>query len=186
KTMHSFINLRTPGILAVLSLVMCLSAASAQAQVNCTTLAHWSATAPPVNQIHIFCGEWDGTRPKGFHSRPGGLDPVTVGTFAITQPANAQGIYGASWSYAAHPTPSKYSTMFPDTCSTAQVLNSIAYAALNPTACPSTAPTWAWCGPSRPSGGNAANYCSSANGTVFTIAGASLGNGNVNTAFPVM
>lgn len=182
------IRLGTPGVTAALSLVMLLSTACAHAQVNCAALPHWSGTVPAVNQTHIFCGEWDaaGGRPKGFHSRPGGLDPATVGNFAITQPANAQGVYGGLWDYAGHPVPQKFSTMFPDGCSQNQVIASIVYAALNPAPCPPGAPAWAWCGPSRPAVGPFANYCSGTNGTALTIAGASLGNGNVNTAFPLM
>jgi Bacterial EndoU nuclease len=174
--------------LALLSHVPVLATAS-QVQLDCSTLAPWTKrpTPPQVNQIHVFCGEWKHNAPRGFHSRPGGLDPNTVVGFTITRPANAQGIYGGSWNYTGRPQPAKSSTMFPDTCSMSQVLNSIVYAAGNRTRCPANAPRWAVCGPNRPQsalhGSDA--FCHSSNGTVFLIALARLRNGDVITAFPL-
>lgn len=158
--------------------------APAGAQINCTTLPHWSSTTPRINQTHVFCGEWSGSRPKGFHSRPNGLNPSTVASFTISNPPNAQGIYDGQWTYAGHPTPTKFSTMFPDSCTQDRVVNSIVYAATYPTSCPGGAPTWAKCGPNKPAS-NTGNYCQAANGTIFTIAFATLSNGDVNTAFPL-
>jgi hypothetical protein len=164
-------------------------ATAGQGAVGCATLARWTERPKPpqVNQVHVFCGEWKQSAPRGFHSRPGGLDPETVARFTITQPANAQGIYGGSWSYTGHPRPPKFSTMFPDTCSMQQVLNSIAYAASQPTRCPANAPHWAVCGPNRPKSASqsAGPFCESSNGTTFIIAMARLSNGRVNTAFPL-
>jgi len=171
-------------VAAVFCAVTLLTLCPAVAQINCAALPQWSATAPPVNQVHIFCGEWNGG-PKGFHSRPGGLNPATVTNFTVNQPANTQGIYSGIWEYVGHPGVTKFSTMFPDACSQSQVLQSILYAAAHPIACPAGAPFWAWCGNNAPLGGGGI-YCNSANGTVFVIAGASLANGNVNTAFPLM
>uniref|UniRef100_A0ACD5H622 EndoU domain-containing protein n=1 Tax=Desertifilum tharense IPPAS B-1220 TaxID=1781255 RepID=A0ACD5H622_9CYAN len=57
----------------------------------------------------------------------------------MTQPPNAQGIYGVQWRHRDG-SASKFSTFFPDRCSKQQVLNSIAYAATHPIACPATAP----------------------------------------------
>ncbi|NER38046.1 MAG: EndoU domain-containing protein [Oscillatoria sp. SIO1A7] len=159
---------------------------TARPQVNCSRLSHWSGSNPPVSQTHIFCGEWDSrrSRPKGFHSRPNGINPRTVANFRITQRANSQGIYGATWSYAGQSGKTKFSTMFPDRCSQQQVLKSILYAAAHRQSCPSSAPNWAWCGPSAPAP-KAQRYCNGNNGSVFSIAGASLRNGNINTAFPL-
>ena len=159
---------------------------AATAQVNCARLSHWSASRPPVSQTHIFCGEWDSRRgrPKGFHSRPNGTNPRTVTNFRITQRANSQGIYGATWSYAGQSGRTKFSTMFPDRCSQQQVLNSILYAAANRQSCPGSAPDWAWCGRSAPAP-QAERYCTGDDDRIFTIAGASLRNGNINTAFPL-
>lgn len=120
--------------------------------VNCDRLPHWSnfASGPQVNQPHIFCGEFSNGRPKGFHSRPGGTNPRTVARFQVTQPPNRRGIYGVRWSHGADPSREKFSTMFPDRCSQAQVLESIRYAARNQISCPGGAPDWAWCGYNRP------------------------------------
>ncbi len=159
-------------------------ACAAPSQVNCANIAHWSSTNPPVNQTHIFCGEWSQNRPKGFHSRPGGLTPNTVENFKITQSANNQGIYGGTWNYSGHSSQTKFSTMFPDSCTQTQVLNSIIYAATHQQNCPSNAPRWAWCGSNAPSA-NAENYCKSNNNSLFTIAGAFLNDGKINTAFPL-
>ena len=157
--------------------------------VDCTTLAHWTKRPKPpqVNQAHVFCGEWKQNAPGGFHSRPGGLAPKSVTRFTITQPANAKGIYGGSWSYTDHPRSSKFSTMFPDACSMPQVLNSIVYAATHPSRCPANAPHWAVCGPNRsPSTvAGAGPFCAANDGTIFLIALAKLRDGRVNTAFPL-
>jgi hypothetical protein len=156
-----------------------------QAQIDCAQLPHWSATQPPINQTHIFCGEWSNNKPKGFHSRPGGQTPATVGHFVVTQQPNAKGIYGGNWQYAGHAQPSKASTMYPDSCTQAQVLASVNYAVQHRVAhCPHGAPGWAQCGPNAPNGGGAA-YCEAVDHTNFTIAFARLGNGNLNTAFPL-
>jgi hypothetical protein len=174
--------------MAVLCCVPCLAGAG-EVAVDCTTLARWTKrpSPPRVNQIHVFCGEWKHNAPRGFHSRPGGLDPDSVTRFTITQPANTQGIYGGSWSYTGHPQPSKFSTMFPDTCPMQQVLNSIVYAATNLIRCPANTPHWAVCGPNRPTSTaqSAGPFCEANDGTIFLIAMAKLSNGNVNTAFPL-
>ncbi len=160
--------------------------APAHSQVRCASLSHWTrfAQPPQVNQMHIFCGEVKRDRPVGFHSRPNGNTPNTVTNLQITQPANAQGLYGIRWSPRTKPAASKFSTMFPDRCSRDQVLQSILYAASHPTPCPSGAPNWAWCGTNSPTPATTA-YCQANNRTPFVIAGASLDNGNINTAFPL-
>jgi Bacterial EndoU nuclease len=177
--------------ITAMALLSCVPvfATAGQVAIDCTTMARWTKRPKPpqVNQVHVFCGEWKHDTPKGFHARPGGLDPETIARFTITQPANAQGIYGGAWSYTGHPQSPKFSTMFPDACSMPQVLNSIAYAARHPTRCPANAPDWAVCGPNRPTSGaqHADHFCDSSNGTVFLIAMAKLDNGHVNTAFPL-
>jgi hypothetical protein len=175
-------------VLGVLAVAAVLAGADdARAQINCAALPQWSATVPPVNQTHVYCGEWDAAnqRPKGYHSRPGGQNPAGI-VVLQTNPANAQGVYSITWEFIAHPGRSKFSTMFPDACTQAQVLTSIVYAANHPApACPPGAPAWATCGPSRPNAPPYAAYCSGANATALTIAFALLPNGNVNTAFPV-
>jgi hypothetical protein len=166
-----------------------LPADAGEAAINCVTLAPWTnyPTPPQVHQLHVFCGEWKQNTPRGLHARPGGLNPVTVDRFTITQVANAQGIYGGSWIYTGHPHPPKFSTMFPDDCTMSQVLHSIVYAARHATRCPAHAPRWAVCGPNRPPSASpsAGLFCDSSNGRIFLIAMAKLSDGRVNTAFPL-
>jgi hypothetical protein len=165
------------------------AAGGATSNLDCAKLAHWTdyARLPQVNQVHVFCGEWKRQAPTGFHSRPGGLIPHTVASFTITQPANAQGVYGASWSYAGRSQAVKFSTMFPDDCSMRQVLNSIVYAATHPRRCPAHAPRWAVCGPNRPAsaGSEPDAFCAADDGSMFLIALAKLSGGRVNSAFPL-
>ncbi|NIY75782.1 EndoU domain-containing protein [Thalassospira sp. HF15] len=169
-----------------------LGNASVQAQVVCPAKPHWSATTPPINIDHVFCGEVDGNRAKGFHSRPGGINPASVADVKITQEPNASGVFGATVTlvnpHGANP--SKFSTMFPDSCSQAEVEKSILHAFDNPVACPAGAPHWASCGLNRPGGGPAEGYCvGSSSETGFYIAFATLSHGanagNINTAFPL-
>ena len=161
---------------------------SVASETNCAEISHWSATDPPINQQHVFCGEWNQrkNRPAGFHSRPTGQNPATVGALKITQQPNAVGLYGVRWSYAGHPDREKFSSMFPDTCNQDQILKSIAYAANHPGTCPDGAPRWAKCGPNKPDG-DSQGYCEASDGSIFTIAFATLRNSNkVNTAFPLV
>jgi Bacterial EndoU nuclease len=177
--------------LLAMAILHCMSfgAGASEVAVDCTELPRWTKRPKPpqVNQTHVFCGEWKHNAPGGFHSRPGGLDPKSVTAFTITQTANAKGIYGGSWSYTGHPQSAKFSTMFPDTCSMSQVLNSIVYAATHPTRCPLNAPHWAVCGPNRPTSTiqDSDPFCAANDGTIFLIAMAKLSNGRVNTAFPL-
>ena len=56
-------------ILCLAALIVLGLAATASAQPNCNAAGPlWSATAPPVNQRHIFCGEIVNSQPKGYHS----------------------------------------------------------------------------------------------------------------------
>jgi hypothetical protein len=154
----------------------------------CGKISHWSDTSPPINQQHVFCGEWNKrkNRPVGFHSRPGSNNPATVGRLKITQQPNAEGLYGVRWSYAGHPDRPKFSSMFPDTCSRDQVLKSIVYAARHPKSCPDGAPHWMKCGSNKPrSDGD--GYCEALDGSVFKIGFATLRNSSkINTAFPIV
>jgi len=161
---------------------------SVASEMDCAGISHWSETDPPVNQQHVFCGEWNKrkNRPAGFHSRPAGANPSTVGTLKITQQSNARGLYGVRWSYAGHPDREKFSSMFPDTCSREHVLKSIVYAANHPRPCPGGAPRWAKCGPNKPTRGGQ-GYCEAPDKSIFTIAFAKLRSGHkINTAFPLV
>jgi hypothetical protein len=175
--------------LTVILLIGCIFfAASGESEVNCAGLSQWSATHPPVNQQHVFCGEWNKrkNRPAGFHARPGGDTPAPVGALKMSQQPNTQGLYGVRWSYTGHSGREKFSSMFPDTCTDDQILKSIVYAATHPKPCPDGAPRWAKCGANKPAGG-VNGYCEAWDQTLFTIAFATLkNNGNVNTAFPIV
>ena len=141
-----------------------------------------------MNQNHVFCGEWGGSRPKGFHSRPGGEDPATVGNVRNVTAPNAVGIYDLEWSYSGHPGIWKGSTMYPDDCSQQQVLNSIVYAANNTVACVPAVP-WGSCGMNRPDPvPEGSDYCVGTEGAArWQIRFATIEvdeETRVNTAFP--
>ena len=173
---------------AILLTGLIFFAGSVDSEMGCTGISHWSQTDPPVNQKHVFCGEWNNRkkRPAGFHSRPAGEAPATIGTLKITQNPDPKGLYGVRWSYTGHPASEKFSSMFPDTCSRDQVLKSIVYAAKHSKRCPAGAPRWARCGPNKPPG-ETIGYCRAADDSVFAIAFATLKSSNkVNTAFPLV
>jgi len=175
-------------ISAILLVGLIILAGSVGSEMDCAGISHWSKTDPPVNQQHVFCGEWNKrkNRPAGFHSRPTGDNPATVDTLKVTQIPDEKGLYGVRWSYAGHPEREKFSSMFPDTCSQGQVLKSIVYAANHPEPCPAGAPRWAKCGPSKPTGGSQ-DYCQASDNSNITIAFARLRNSNkINTAFPLV
>lgn len=142
----------------------------------------WSATNPPVNTRHVFCGEVDGAqhRPKGFHSNQL-LAESTVVT-AINNIRNVRnGIYDADVSFAAPAQPNvKMSTFFPDACTVGQITASIVYAVTHQVG---PHPQWGVLGPSAPQAG-AAGYCLDSTGSAFEIRMGLLQNGDVNTAFP--
>lgn len=145
---------------------------------------HYGA-APEINKEHIFCGEISGHLAKGFHARPDGNNPATVAQFDITQPANAQDIYGGIAHLDIHGEQAqKFSTMFPDRCDQEEVLNSVLYAYHHQIACPAGAPNWASCGDSNPVVADGTPRCDGVGGA-YTIAFATLANGNINTAFPL-
>ena len=187
------IVLKIPAKLSIFVMLLLLVGLSfftgpAASETDCEDIAHWSDTNPPVNQLHVFCGEWNQrkNRPAGYHSRPGGKNPATVRRLKITQRPNTKGLYGVRWSYAGHSGRQKFSSMFPDTCSREQVLKSIIYAAKHQKSCPPGAPHWTRCGSNRPAN-NSEGYCEALDGTFFTIGFAILRDSNkINTAFPIV
>ena len=140
-------------ILPALALVGLLSAQPASAEVDCDVLPEFITVDMPdgqevtINQRHIFCGEVRDFRAVGFHAQPNGETPNTVifddqtreTTYQVLVQNQwvANGIYDL-WDFliaedgeaqAAYP---KYrSTMFPDHCSQEEVIDAIAYAALD-------------------------------------------------------
>ncbi|SFP61016.1 EndoU nuclease [Nitrosomonas cryotolerans] len=170
-------------------LVLFLLPLTVQAEINCSTLPRWVTlhNGLQINQQHIFCGEWRKDRPKGFHSRPNGLNPSTIAYFTIQDSPNAAGVYTGRWSYQHRLNKNKFSSMFPDHCSIEQVLNSISYAsAYSSPHCPSGSPDWLTCGQNKPpiTEENSIQFCS-INNQSFTIAFARLKDGRINTAFPI-
>jgi len=186
---HRIISMLSGWIITGLFLLS-LSPSMVNAQVDCSALPHWKTLENQleINQKHVFCGEWDRNRAKGFHSRPDGINPSTVAAFTVQDKPNAAGIYTGRWSYKGRDGRNKFSSMFPDSCSVKQVLNSIAYAAEHQYKCPGGAPNWAQCGPNQPNmGANevvADKYCAVGNQR-FTISFAPPRSGRINTAFPL-
>jgi len=179
--------------LASLTSIVCFSfyTATVHAEaVDCTNLPHWTDnTAIPINQVHVFCGEWRRDKPKGFHARPHGKNPSTVESLKITQHPNAQGLYGVRWKYEGQSQRSKFSSLFPDSCSYTQIITSIEYAAQHPKSCPTGSPSWTKCGDNKPRSHTSktnTDYCHANDESLFTIAYATLRNGKINTAFPIM
>jgi hypothetical protein len=170
-------------------LILFLFPLSASAGVDCATLPHWVTlkNGLQMNQKHVFCGEWKDNRPKGFHSRPAGVNPMTVRGFTVQDPPDSAGIYTGKWSHKNDPGRSKFSSMFPDNCSAGQVLNSISYASAHPERnCPEGSPHWVKCGKNRPASDTKElpDYCSH-NGEFFLIGFATPKDNRINTAFPL-
>jgi len=129
---------------------------------------HWSNSTPAINLRHVFEGEINRKgKPVGFHSRPGGVDPVTARLVRIQDKPNRAGIYtatievkdGGQWKQ-------KFSSFFPDSMSPTDVEQSIHNAYRN-SSNPKKQP---WKGPS---------------GHGFDVQGYTLSRGDINTAFPV-
>lgn len=159
----------------------------AGAAIDCGQLPHEAVkNGMKINQAHVFCGEWKNGAPKGFHARPKGENPSTVKQFRVQDRPNAAGIYTGKWTHADSTGQEKFSTIFPDSCSAEQVLNSIAYAATHQESCPSGAPDWSRCGKNRPEAAakDRTDYCGSGSPR-FVIAFAPPQKGFINTAFPL-
>ena len=130
----------------------------------------WSKTTPEINLVHIFAGEINRRgRPTGFHSRPGGKDPATARVLAIKAQPNQSGVYTARveiFDKREKRWKEKFSTMFPDSMSRQQVIDTILYAWKHRKK--GKKPRWE--GPS---------------GKGFLIQGYTNRRGNINTAYPL-
>jgi hypothetical protein len=111
-----------------------VTATTASAQVACPQAN--SPGAPAVNNQSIFCGDVSGqpNRAKGFHSRPGGLNPNSVSSIGapIAIPSAPTGIYrlqNFNITQNGVTRVKAISVMFPDACSQAAVLAAIRNAA---------------------------------------------------------
>ena len=186
---------RPVSIVAPIAASICLLLAGtsgASAQIQC-----WmgpSAGPPIVNDPHIFCGEIrqraNGTfYATGFHSRPGGINPVGPGGAAIigngavgpAAPGAPAGIYrlnNFTITQGGVTRTKALSTMFPDACNQASVLVAIRNA-LAAAIVAGHVPPGQFNGLSD--GGGA---CTAGGGAQFNITGFTNANGDVLTAYP--
>jgi hypothetical protein len=178
-------------LFAALAVALCatfvIDARPAMAQVACPVGNIVNAGLPTINGDHVFCGEISGNV-KGFHSRPGGINPANAGiaNVVVTAAPNAMGIYNISFDKNGHH--KTISTMFPDSCTQQEVENSILYAEANRVTCPIGAQGWASCGMNRPDPvlPTQGPYCEGDDDTNrFYVQFGLLGNGTINTAFPL-
>lgn len=192
-TVHRVLRLFAGGaMIAIVFVAFGNLVASASAQVACPTQQGWSATTPPVNLDHVFCGEIRSNgSATGFHARPNAINPTTVVSVDVTQSPNASGIYAGTVTLRNPngPDPRKFSSIFPDDCSLDQVTASILYAFENRQACPAGSPRWWKCGSNRPDPlalEDAERFCVGDDRTSrFLIAIGMLRDGRINTAFPL-
>lgn len=164
----------------------------ASAQIQC-----WmgpSAGPPIVNDPHIFCGEIrqraDGSfYATGFHSRPGGVNPVTfagaaiigngaVGPAAPGAPAGIYRLTNFTITQNGVTRTKALSTMFPDACTQASVLVAVRNALAAALAAGHVPPG----NFNGPSGGGGA--CTAGGGAPFNITGFTNANGDILTAYP--
>ncbi len=137
---------------------------------NSPTQSHqkWSSTNPEINLWHIFEGEINRKgKPVGYHSRPGGIDPANARIASIKDGPNKVGVYTATIEIRdGNQWKSKFSSFFPDSMSSTEVINAV-LAAYKNSDNPKKQP---WQGPS---------------GLGFNIQGYTTSRGGINTAFPV-
>ncbi|MEQ8601856.1 MAG: EndoU domain-containing protein [Marivibrio sp.] len=148
-----------------------------------------SATEPPVNRAHLFCGEVNRRdRGTGFHHRPGGESPSSARIARIVDRNEATGVYvadgveifdGDRWRAKRH-----ISSFYPDACTPAEVVASVAHAAANAVC---AYPNGKWRGLSAPAA-NAEGFCLGDDGSVLTLEGywRSRERRIVRTAWPLV
>ncbi|MFM2477353.1 EndoU domain-containing protein [Celerinatantimonas sp. MCCC 1A17872] len=170
-----------------------ITAMSATASIYCPSLPQWSQpiNAMKVNQHHIFCGEINKKgNAVGFHSMPGGDSPST---FIMAEQASApaaSGVYVLKkilLKINGKQVTKSYSSMYPNSCTVAQIEKSIVYAYQHNNGHCTSGVTWAFCGPSAPLGDNSNSYCIGDNGKPLTLATAvdNADKSKINTGFPV-
>jgi hypothetical protein len=128
----------------------------------------WSSTNPEINLWHIFEGEINRSgKPVGYHSRPGGIDAPNARIVSMKDGPNRLGVYTATIEIRdGNQWKSKFSSFFPDSMSSAEVVDAVLTAYKNSDN-PKKQP---WQGPS---------------GLGFNIQGYTTSRGGINTAFPV-
>lgn len=157
---------------------------AAEAANDCTDRRfHWSADDPQINLRHLFCGETRRGRPRGFHSiRLVATARLIRGVGHHTEEGG--GIYSAVVEFADGSR--KLSTFFPDHCTLAQIVRSVAHAAANISG---RHRAWGEIGFSAPAPathqrGDLETFCLDNAGQPFEIRLGVLANGRINTAFP--
>lgn len=152
------------------------------AQAACPVAA-WSSTTPPLNQIHVFCGEIANTGDvKGYHSET--IVPPKAGNtvISVSGQMTVNGDIMSGYPKFSN-NKSKYSTFFPRACTQTQIINSALYVAANG----SPASDWGVIGLSAPPMGGA-NYCLN-RGVAFPMKvdpkKDKAGKAFLNTAFPM-
>jgi hypothetical protein len=191
---------RPVSIVAPIAASICLLLAGttgASAQIQC-----WmgpSAGPPVVNDPHIFCGEIrqranGAFYATGFHSRPGGVNPVhipagggapvaiigggAVGPAAAGAPAGIYRLTNFTITQGGVTQVKAISTMYPDACNQASVLVAIRNALAAAIAAGHVPPG----NFNGPSGGGGA--CTAGGGAAFNITGYTDAAGAVLTAYP--
>lgn len=171
----SFCRAALAGSVLLLGLTMFTHGAAAQ--VACPQAN--SGGAPVVHNQHIFCGEVAGGRAKGFHSRPGGVNPASVTNTPAPVPRAPSGVYNLSnfnITQGGATAQKALSTMFPDACSQANVIAAIQNAVNNATV--------GGHGAGQFQGPSGASCQAGAPAASFVITGYLDANGEVITAWP--
>jgi hypothetical protein len=130
----------------------------------------WTKTRPSVNATHIFQGEINRHgKPTGFHARLNGQTPRHIRILQVKGKPNRAGVYTAQIAIRDPDTgkwKEKFSSIFPDSMSPAEVIDAILHAYENR----EEGRSRPWRGPS---------------GRGFPIEGYLLHNGSINTAYPI-
>mgnify|MGYP001816193128 FL=1 len=130
----------------------------------------WTKTRPSVNATHIFQGEINRHgKPTGFHARLNGQTPQHIRILQVKGKPNRAGVYTAQIAIRDPDTGKwkvKFSSIFPDSLSPAEVIDAILHAYETR----EEGRSRPWRGPS---------------GRGFPIEGYLLHNGRINTAYPI-
>lgn len=172
---------RIRATLATLALCLIAGVAQAQTAMTCADEAfQWSDGKPRINLRHILCGEINKKGdPVGMHSKAL-LSTSKIIAGLDAQPVQPNGLYGATVRFENGT--SKFSTLFPDNCTPAQIIGSVRYAAANQTG---PAKPWGFLGCSAPTVPTA-EQCTGPKGERFVIRFGLNKEGDINTAFPLI
>jgi hypothetical protein len=172
---------RIGGMMVAVGLCLTGGLAQAQTAMTCADAAfQWSDGNPRINLRHILCGEINKKGdPVGMHSTAL-LSTSKIIAGIDAQPVRPNGLYGATIRFENGT--SKFSTLYPDQCTPAQIVASIRYAAANQSG---PAQPWGFLGCSA-SAVPTAEQCTGPKGERFVIRFGVNKEGDINTAFPLM